>query len=210
MPFVDHVSPVSDAGSNADGQIRATNQSTDAANAEPGSTGPQDDEPLSSDDEPDGACSIDVSCELDIDARMLDWLEGQLRRLTVLAGEDDATLSVGIVDDEQMADYHEQYSGVSGTTDVLTFDLRNDPGNPDEPIDGDIVICLDEAMRQASARGHDVRLELLLYALHGLLHLQGYNDHDPDEHKAMHDREDELLTEAGLGEVFKRVAPDED
>lgn len=216
MPFVDSVSPTPEPGHAAGEQAQAPNQNVDSADAESAGAGPQDDEPLSSHDEPfddddiDEGCTIDVQCELDIDAKLPGWLQEQLQRLVTLAGADGATLSIGIVDDEQMCDYHEQYSGVSGTTDVLTFDLRHDPEDPDELIDGDIVLCYDEAVRQADSRGHEVRLELLLYALHGLLHLQGYDDHEPDEHKAMHDREDELLNLAGFGDIFKRSAPDED
>jgi len=146
------------------------------------------------------------------------WLETHLTRAAQLSGVKNAQLSIAIVNDEEMAQLHEQYTGVSGTTDVLTFDLSDEPepdlGDDDsEPspqptdIEGDIVICLDEARRQADKRGHPAHHELLLYAVHGLLHLLGEDDHDPDDYQRMHAREDELLGKLGLGPIFKTDTP---
>src|SRR5690606_1916317 len=84
-----------------------------------------------------------------------------------------------------------------------TFDLRDGEAGA---LDGEIVLCVDEAVRQARQRRHDARLELLLYAVHGLLHLLGYDDHDPKDAAKMHRREDELLRAAGLGDVYRRPA----
>jgi probable rRNA maturation factor len=135
----------------------------------------------------------------DCDPPAAGWLEPQLARIVALAGVERCELNLAVVDDEQMSELHGQYLGIAGTTDVLTFDLRDDP---DQPVEGDIVICIDEARRQAGDRGHDTRLELLLYAVHGLLHLLGEDDHDPADYEKMHKREDDLLTRAGLGAVF--------
>lgn len=132
------------------------------------------------------------------------WLENQFARIADLAGVDQGQINLAIVDDDRMAECHQQYCGEPGTTDVLTFDLRDEPGRADAdvPIEGDIVLCIDVAARQAQQRGHDTRLELLLYAVHGLLHLLGEDDHDPADYQKMHRREDELLKRAGLGPVF--------
>ena len=120
------------------------------------------------------------------------------RAASVRCGE----LSIAVVGDEQMAQLHEQYKDVSGTTDVLTFDLGEDLD--ENQIEGEIIVCLDEAARQAAQRGHSVRHELLLYVVHGILHLLGEDDHEPDDFKRMHDREDQILTRLGLGAVFAR------
>lgn len=120
-------------------------------------------------------------------------------------------LSIVIVDDERMAAMHERHTGVSGTTDVLTFDLQDNPVPPGSDdclrgrsVEGEIFICFDEATRQATARGHAVERELLLYLVHGLLHLLGLDDHDPDDHARMHQLEDELLEAIGVGRVYDR------
>lgn len=144
----------------------------------------------------------DVTLDLqapDCDPPCAGWLQPQLARIAALAGVAGGELNLAVVDDGQISELHGQYLGIAGTTDVLTFDLRDDPG---QPVQGDIVVCMDEARRQAQDRGHDTRLELLLYAVHGLLHLLGEDDHDPADYEKMHKREDDLLTRAGLGAVF--------
>jgi probable rRNA maturation factor len=110
---------------------------------------------------------------------------------------------IRLVNDAVMADAHQRYSGIAGTTDVLTFDLR-DPPAPDAaaPLDVDLLICVDEARRQAAARGHPLTHELLLYALHGVLHCLGHDDHDDDAFARMHALEDQVLQAIGVGPVF--------
>ena len=148
---------------------------------------------------------IDLTIETDEpDPPLTGWLDVQLAKLAALAGVAGGELSLAVVDDAQMAALHEQYRGEAGTTDVLSFDLRDEPGVAREvaKVQGEVIVCLDEARRQAAARGHAVRLELLLYALHGLLHLVGEDDKAPEAAARMHRREDELLTRAGLGAVY--------
>lgn len=104
-----------------------------------------------------------------------------------------------IVGDDDMAALHARHSGIEGTTDVLTFDLRELPG---APLDTDIVACLDVARRESAQRGHSPERELLLYILHGALHCLGFDDHTDEGFDAMHAAEDELLAAAGVGPVF--------
>ena len=166
-----------------------------------GAAGPEPEQP----GEPDPAETPGLAVTLDMqtpdcDPSGVGWLEVQLAWIGGLAGVEGGVVHVLVVADDRMAELHEQYKQVAGTTDVLTFDLRDDP---DQPLEGDIVICMDEARRQAGQRGHDTRLELLLYALHGLLHLLGEDDQTPGAFERMHRREDELLTRAGFGPVFR-------
>jgi probable rRNA maturation factor len=98
-----------------------------------------------------------------------------------------------------MAVAHERYSGIPGTTDVLTFDLRDEAAGP---LDTDILICLDEAIRCGAERGHAANRELLLYVVHGILHCLGHDDHDDAGYARMHAREDEVLEAIGVGRTF--------
>lgn len=139
----------------------------------------------------------------DADPPLRRWLVLWFRRLALAAGVTSGTINLLIVNDERMAELHMTFSGVEGTTDVLTFDLRDDPA---AAVEGDLVICLDTARREAQARGHDTRLEALLYALHGVLHLLGYDDHAPAARAKMHRAEDHLLGQVGLGPVYARAA----
>jgi probable rRNA maturation factor len=107
-----------------------------------------------------------------------------------------------IVDDQRMCNAHQQYSAIDSTTDVLTFDLAHEQSPEDKVLDTDLIICIDEADRQAANRNHNPEHELLLYIIHGVLHCLGYNDHDDDSFERMHAREDELFKLAGFEPLF--------
>lgn len=145
-------------------------------------------------------CASDASDDrlVQILAGILDRAVGVLATETALAGE----VRVRLVRDAEMATLHERHSGIPGTTDVLTFDLRENPGDPRSPLDVDLILCVDEACRQAAARSIPVEHELTLYAIHGILHTLGHDDHSDDGYREMHAREDRILTVAGLGAVF--------
>lgn len=179
---------------------------------QPDSPGP--DEPDSSPSKPgDRAASIHIEVvdHTDIaDAPLQAWLQEQVCRAIELCHVQQAQLNLVVVADDEMAQLHEQYTGVPGTTDVLTFDLTDSaegdsPPESDSPptvVEADIILCLDEAKRQATQRGHEPRHELLLYAVHGLMHLLGEDDHDDDAYHRMHAREDALLEKMGIGPLF--------
>lgn len=109
---------------------------------------------------------------------------------------------VRLVGDADMADAHMRHMNQPGTTDVITFDLAEGRAASGDPLDVDLLICVDEAGRQAARRGIDIERELLLYAVHGLLHCLGHDDIDEQGAAAMHLIEDKTLTAMGLGPVF--------
>ena len=115
------------------------------------------------------------------------------------------SVRVRLVDDARMASAHQKYSGVEGTTDVLTFDLRDGASVQGSPLDVDILLCVDEARRQAQLRAHEIEREVLLYIIHGILHCLGHDDHDPVAAARMHAEEDRILEAIGIGPVFARA-----
>ena len=144
----------------------------------------------------------------DSTGRLDTGVKAELNALLERAGRElDARgeVRVRVVDDATMSDLHIRHSGVPGTTDVLTFDLRPMGLGP---LDTDLVVCLDEAERQAATRGHSPHRELLLYALHGMLHCMGHDDHDERAYARMHAAEDAVLTAIGVGPVFAKPAAD--
>ena len=143
---------------------------------------------------------IELNCLVDdTDPPLGGWLEGRLFQVATLAGLRDGVLSLAVVDQETMTELNQRYRGECHATDVLAFDLRR---SPDDPLDGEVVLCLETAAREARARGHHVQLEVLLYAVHGLLHLLGHEDGLPQQARAMHHLEDDLLRKAGLEPVY--------
>lgn len=164
------------------------------------------------DPEPSGVELSFTLDTLDTDPPAAGWIESRLAEALRLTGVTSGSLSVTLIDDATMSRLHGEHCGDPTTTDVLTFDLSDtrgtsEAGSPLTQIDGDLVICRDEAQRQADERGHDARAELLLYAVHGLMHLLGEDDHDEASYQHMHRREDELLTRLGLGPLFAPPAP---
>lgn len=128
-------------------------------------------------------------------------------RLAAAAGvlEASGEVRIRLVGDEEMDAAHRRFGNVPGTTDVLTFDLR-DGGDADGPLDVDLLVCVDEARRQGEARGHGATKEVLLYALHGLLHCLGETDSTDEASARMHAREDRVLEAIGVGAVFAGTA----
>ncbi len=117
------------------------------------------------------------------------------RRITRLvaffAGVQDvriAEIDLAVVSSREIAALNRRWLGRRGATDVLSFDLSEDGG---PGIAAQIVICGDIAAKQARVGG--VQRELMLYVVHGLLHLMGYDDARPAAAAKMHAREQELL-----------------
>jgi probable rRNA maturation factor len=74
---------------------------------------------------------------------------------------------VAVVSDPVIAQIHVDFMGIEGPTDVITFDH------------GEIVISADTAKKYAARLGHPIEQELALYTVHGLLHLNGFDDLSP-------------------------------
>ena len=102
----------------------------------------------------------------------------------------DRKVVVALVDDRTMAELHERFLGKSGPTDVLSFPH------------GEIVVSADTAAREARARGIPPLHELVLYVVHGALHLAGYDDKKPKQAARMRAAERKILNELGYGDVF--------
>ena len=128
------------------------------------------------------------------------FLGRYLRRAHGLAGSGLRELSVAVVGDAMMGRLHEQFMGIKGPTDVLSFEMETDKRR--RVVGGEVVVCLPEAARQAKRRGIEVRRELLLYAVHGMLHLSGFDDRTERKYQEMHRMEDKILKELGVGATF--------
>ena len=119
-----------------------------------------------------------------------------------------ADLSMLLVDEAHIANLHEKWMEEPGPTDVLSFPMdelrphsmagpnraRGRNGEDLEPVLlGDVVICPQVAAAQAKQAGHSTQAELELLAVHGVLHLLGYDHADPEEEAEMFGLQNELL-----------------
>ena len=118
----------------------------------------------------------------------------RLRRLIEFVasaqGRKIAAVDLAIVGSARMATLHRRWTGTAGTADVLSFDLSE----PDsEAICAQIVVSAAAATRQGPRHGHSPARELMLYVIHGLLHLTGHDDTTPAAAARMRARQNHLL-----------------
>ena len=109
-----------------------------------------------------------------------------------------AELSILLVDEQTMADYHVRFMDLPGPTDVLSFpmDELRPPSDDEEPpigLLGDIVLCPTVTAAQAAENGRTPESEADYLLVHGLLHLLGYDHAEPAEKKVMFDLNDRLV-----------------
>jgi len=92
------------------------------------------------------------------------------------AGGPSGRLSVVLVGDRKMRGLNRRFAHCLGTTDVLAFDLSDKGRGAREDISGEVVVNASLARVEAARRGKKSLDELLLYVVHGVLHLGGYRD----------------------------------
>ena len=113
--------------------------------------------------------------------------------LLELALNPECELNVSFVDDDYMTELHIKWMDEPGTTDVLSFPMDM-PEKPGEAVTlGDIVISPVVAADQAKAQGHSIEHEIFILAVHGLLHIIGYDHADKTEEKIMFDLQEKIV-----------------
>ena len=107
----------------------------------------------------------------------------------------DAEVNIVFVDNKRIKEMNRTFLGHNYATDVLSF-AYHEPSMKNN-ICGEVVVSVEMANKRAQRRGDMVEGEIVLYVIHGLLHLFGYNDEKKREAKKMHQREGELLSNLG-------------
>jgi probable rRNA maturation factor len=105
-----------------------------------------------------------------------------------------AKIGVAVVDDSTIAELHQRYLDDPDPTDVLSFVLERSPNY----LEGEIVVSADTAAASAPDYNWMADEELLLYVIHGALHLVGYDDTAPKKRAEMREKEREYLARLGL------------
>ena len=107
----------------------------------------------------------------------------------------DAELSVTFVDKDEIQNINKVYRDKDKVTDVISFALEEDEPEIDF---NDFDIRTDVAKEQSESYGHSFERELGFLALHGFLHLLGYDHMNDNDEKEMFGRQDAILNEFGL------------
>lgn len=95
------------------------------------------------------------------------------------------SLTLLLTSDAQLQQLSRDFLGIDRPTDVLSFPDGDMLPGMESVYLGDVAISVETAQRQAAARGHTLEGELQLLAVHGLLHLLGYDHAEPDEKETM-------------------------
>ncbi|MCA0970043.1 rRNA maturation RNase YbeY [Halobacillus litoralis] len=133
-----------------------------------------------------------------------------IQRIIKFAGEKEGVnteseVSISFVDNDEIQEINRNYRQKDYATDVISFAMQEQVEgemnilNEDMPqMLGDIVISVDKAKEQAEEYNHSLEREFGFLALHGFLHLLGYDHMNEEEEKAMFGRQEEILNEFGL------------
>jgi len=149
------------------------------------------------------------SFAFDVTGLLTRALQAAARHEEIPAGE----VVVSLVDDERIQELNRTYRYKDQPTDVLSFAMQEE--GEDEPeiffeteeeaaemdrVDmlGDIIISVPTARRQAEEYGHGLERELAFLAVHGFLHLIGYDHLTEEDEKEMFGRQEEILVAMGL------------
>lgn len=106
-----------------------------------------------------------------------------------------AEISIAVVDDPTIHQLNVRYLEHDYATDVLSFVLS---AEEDDHLEGEVIVSADTAISSAESYAWSAADELLLYVIHGMLHLVGYDDHSDQQRETMRSREQHYLTQFGL------------
>ncbi|WP_439647759.1 rRNA maturation RNase YbeY [Collibacillus ludicampi] len=147
---------------------------------------------------------------MDLPVDVDDLLTKAIMAAASYEGCETVDVAVTIVDDETIRELNRTYRNKDASTDVLSFAMNESiEDEPDIVYDdledeieeqplGDIVISLPTAIRQAEEYGHSLERELAFLAIHGFLHLLGYDHMNEEDEKEMFSRQRAILEQIGL------------
>lgn len=112
--------------------------------------------------------------------------------------DQDKEFSIIFVDDTKIQEINRDYRKIDRVTDVISFALCDDPSYVPTDELGDIFIDVEQALRQASLYGHTPEREVAFLAVHGYLHLCGYDHMTKEDEQIMCKKQEEILSKAGV------------
>ena len=114
-------------------------------------------------------------------------------------GFTSGSIGVRVTNDDAIRELNKKHLGHDYATDVISFGYSADVPN----LDGELVVSIDTASREAQAVGWPVANELLLYIVHGVLHITGMDDHDQSDRSEMRASEESIFLKLGIPEIIR-------
>jgi probable rRNA maturation factor len=144
---------------------------------------------------------IQFACECD--SVVLDEAQARTAIGSILdeAGVRRGSVSVAVVDDSVIHELNRRYLEHDYPTDVLSFLLER----KGDLLEGEVIVSAATARRTAQRLGWPAEHELLLYVVHGALHLAGYDDLDPESKARMRQQERRVLAGVGIEAKYESV-----
>lgn len=125
-------------------------------------------------------------------AQVQAWAEAALHG----SDRNSVSLSVRVVDEQEIADLNRRYRHKPGPTNVLSFPFEDPPGVESDEI-GDVIVCAPVVGREAGEQHKDLQAHWAHMIVHGVLHLRGYDHQNDSDALEMESEETRILT--GLG-----------
>ena len=113
----------------------------------------------------------------------------------------DGDITIVLSDDRQLHDLNREYLGIDAPTDVLSFPASESDPETGASYLGDIIISVERAESQARAAKHELKSELQLLVVHGVLHLLGHDHAEAGEKARMWAAQAEVLKRLGLSGI---------
>ena len=142
---------------------------------------------------------IDISDQQSLLAVPLERLREVIDRVLTEESIEAAQISLALVDDSAIHRINREFLGHDYPTDVISFhlnpesDIESPQGSEVKQLEGELVVSTETALREAHAHGWTAEDELILYVVHGLLHLCGYDDLNDQARPVMRQRERHML-----------------
>lgn len=130
------------------------------------------------------------------EAQLQGWLDG-----TILGFQEEAEVTVRIVDEAESRELNLTYRGKDKPTNVLSFPFEAPPGL-ELPLLGDLVICRQVVEQEAAEQNKPLEAHWAHMVVHGSLHLLGYDHIEDDEAEEMEQLERDIMQELGFADPY--------
>ena len=144
---------------------------------------------------------IEIFNETSEEIKEIETVKRLMDYSTKYEGVENVSFNIIIVDNNRIHEINKEYRGVDRPTDVVSFALEEEAFptiEGDIRTLGDIYISIEKAREQALEYGHSFEREISFLALHGLLHLLGYDHMEKEEEKIMFEKQDKILNDFGI------------